>query len=80
MRGGELDGVAFYNKPILKFHRILETYLSVAPSGLRQFRRALPVWVLDKLWIEPEIRHSLEKMGIEKIRELYFAEHHCRSG
>jgi carbamoyltransferase len=42
IEGSGLDAVAFYDKPILKFHRILETYLSVAPSGLRPFMKALP--------------------------------------
>src|SRR5262245_39924847 len=57
---GKVDAVAFYDKPILKFHRILETYLSTSPRGLTQFMRAVPVWLREKLWMEPEILDELE--------------------
>ena len=60
---GAIDAVAFYDKPILKFHRILETYLSTAPAGLGQFMRAVPVWLREKLWIEPRILEALESCG-----------------
>jgi carbamoyltransferase len=71
-----IDAVAFYDKPILKFHRILETYLSIAPKGLTPFRKAIPIWLRDKLWIEPRIREALENAGVEPPDELYFPEHH----
>ncbi len=71
-----IDAVAFYEKPILKFHRILETYYSVAPAGLRPFMRALPIWVREKLWIEPRIRDSLEACGALAPDEILFPEHH----
>ncbi|MEN8183457.1 MAG: carbamoyltransferase [Myxococcota bacterium] len=74
--GGELDAVAFYDKPLLKFHRILETYLSVAPSGLRPFMKALPILLREKLWIDPEIRECLERSGVGAPDELYYPEHH----
>jgi carbamoyltransferase len=74
--GSRLDGVVFYDKPLLKFHRLLETYLSVAPSGLRPFMQAVPIWLREKLWIEPEIRESLERCGAEAPDELWFPEHH----
>ncbi len=74
--GSRLDAVAFYDKPLLKFHRILETYLSVAPSGLRPFMKAVPIWLREKLWIEPEIRESLARCGVEAPAELWFPEHH----
>jgi len=72
----ELDAVAFYDKPILKLHRILETSLSVAPRGLRQFLRAIPVWLEDKLWIEAKIRDALEALGVEGEPPLHYPEHH----
>jgi carbamoyltransferase len=72
----KLDAVAFYDKPILKFHRILETYFSVAPSGLRPMLKAVPAWLREKLWIEPEIRDALEQCGVESPGTLYFPEHH----
>ena len=74
--GGALDAVAFYDKPLLKFHRILETYLSTAPRGLTQFMRAVPVWLREKLWIEPRILEALEGCGIDAPGSLYFPEHH----
>ena len=76
IEGSQLDSVVFYDKPILKFHRILETYFSVAPSGLRSFMKAVPVWLREKLWIEPEIRSEIEQCGIEAPETIYFAEHH----
>ena len=74
--GAQLDAVAFYDKPILKFHRILETYLSVAPAGLRPFMQAVPLWMREKLWIDPEIRDALEKCGVHAPAQLHFPEHH----
>ncbi len=73
----QLDAVAFYDKPILKFHRILETYLCVAPSGLGQFMRALPVWLREKLWMEPVIQEAVKKCGVEPPEQVYFPEHHA---
>ena len=73
---GQLDAVAFYDKPISKFSRILETYIGVAPRGLRSFMMALPVWLRQKLWIPPEIETALEAAGIPMPPELFFPEHH----
>jgi carbamoyltransferase len=73
---GGVDAVAFYDKPILKFHRILETYLATAPRGLNQFMRAVPVWLRDKLWIEPRIQEALTACGLDASSEIYFPEHH----
>ncbi len=75
-RGGiepaQLDYVAFYDKPLLKFERILETYLSIAPRGLRQFLKAGPLWIKEKLYTERDLRKSLG--GFEG--PVLFAEHH----
>ncbi len=76
IEGDHLDHFAFYDKPILKFHRIVETYFSVAPSGLRPFMKAVPLWLREKLWIEPTIRESLERCGVKAPDTLYFPEHH----
>lgn len=73
---GGLDAVAFYDKPLLKFHRILETYLTVAPRGLRSFAQAIPLWLKEKLWIPPRIAESLEACGVEPPERVLFAEHH----
>src|SRR5262249_38281797 len=50
----EVTAVGFYDKPILKFDRILMTYMSVAPRGFSQFRKAGPLWIKEKLWIESD--------------------------
>ena len=70
------DIVVFYEKPLLTFHRLLETYFSVAPKGVQSFLQALPVWMTDKLWIEPNIKDSLAKCGIPAPEQIYFPEHH----
>jgi carbamoyltransferase len=72
----ELDAIAFYDKPILKLHRILETSLAVAPRGLRPFLHAVPVWLRDKLWIEPAIRDALGALGVRGEPRVLFSEHH----
>src|SRR5438128_9317142 len=55
----DLDYVAFYDKPLTKFERLLETYLAFAPQGLRSFSMAIPVWLKDKLFLRSRIRREL---------------------
>lgn len=69
----ELDYVGFYEKPLLKFDRLLETYLSHAPSGFRSFWRAMPNWVMQKLHLRREIRAGL---GGQYRRRIVFCHHH----
>jgi carbamoyltransferase len=69
----QLDYVGFYDKPFLKFERLLETYLAFAPAGFRSFRLAMPVWLSQKLWLPREIRKGL---GGKYRRRCVFAEHH----
>jgi carbamoyltransferase len=76
MDGGGVDAVAFYDKPINKFVRILETYFTVAPGGLASFMMAVPIWLKQKLWIPLEIEKALEKSGVKMPAELFFPEHH----
>src|SRR5262249_13333616 len=71
-----IDAVAFYDKPILKFHRLLETYFDVAPRGLRSYMLAIPVWLKQKLWIAPLIEDALEECGVAERVKIYFPEHH----
>ena len=68
----DLAAVGFYDKPIIKFERILETYLGVAPSGFRQFLMAGPLWIKEKLFMDKDIRGSLQ--GYEG--DVLYAEHH----
>ncbi|MEO8197726.1 MAG: carbamoyltransferase N-terminal domain-containing protein, partial [Thermoanaerobaculia bacterium] len=71
-----LDAVVFYDKPILKFHRLLETWFSVAPRGLGPFLRAMPLWLKDRLWVAPEIDGALRGLGLAVPPLVHFAEHH----
>jgi carbamoyltransferase len=66
-----LDAVAFYDKPLLKFERLFETYLDFAPRGFRSFLKAMPLWMREKLWMKDRIREELAFPG-----EILFAEHH----
>lgn len=67
----DLDYVVFYDKPFIKFERILETYLMYAPSGIRQFIQAMPLWLKQKLWIRELIAGELNYKG-----KVLFSEHH----
>ena len=68
----DLDYVGFYDKPLLKFERILESYLAVAPRGLRSFLTALPVWLREKLFTRDTIRSELPEFE----GKVLFSEHH----
>jgi carbamoyltransferase len=68
----ELDLVGFYEKPLVKFDRLLETYAACAPRGWRSYLMAMPMWLSDKLWMASDIKERLE--GYEG--EVYFGEHH----
>ena len=68
---GDLAFVGFYDKPLLKFERLLETYLGVAPRGFRSFAMAAPVWLKEKLYMEKQLRDGLKYDG-----PLLYAEHH----
>ena len=69
----ELDHVGFYDKPLLKFERLLETYLAFAPAGFGSFLRAMPLWLHEKLHLPREIRKGLKgRFG----RRCIFTEHH----
>jgi len=67
----DLDYVAFYDKPFLKFERILETYLAFAPMGIKSFLTAMPLWIKKKLWIKELIKDELNYNG-----KIIFPEHH----
>jgi len=69
----QLDYVGFYDKPFLKFERLLETYLTYAPRGFSSFIRALPIWLKQKLYLPREIRRGLDGAY---PRRIVFAEHH----
>lgn len=68
---GDIDIVAFYDKPFLKFERILETYLAFAPRGLKSFIKAMPVWLKQKLWVPKVLVKELGYQG-----KIIYCEHH----
>jgi len=74
----DVDYVAFYDKPLLKFDRLLETYLSFAPRGFKSFRLAMPVWLREKLFLKDLITKSLRGFGTRKDLQarILFSEHH----
>jgi carbamoyltransferase len=75
----DLHAVVFYEKPLVKFERLLETYLAFAPRGLPSFLAAMPLWLREKLFLKDLIRRELERLGGAKGRPLppvLFSEHH----
>jgi len=71
LQQGDLDYVVFYDKPFVKFERILETSLAFAPSGVAPFIKAVPAWIKRKLWVKELIKAELEFKG-----KVLFTEHH----
>ena len=67
----QLDHVVFYDKPFVKFERLLETYLAYAPYGFRSFLQAIPLWIKEKLWIPDIIQKELDYAG-----SILFSDHH----
>ena len=75
----DIDYVCFYDKPLLKFERLLETYLSYAPRGFRSFIAAIPIWLKEKLYLKATLKRELSLLGGIKINELpplLFNDHH----
>ena len=71
IKPAELDFVGFYDKPLLKFERLLKTYLAYAPRGFKSFSMAVPLWMRQKLWLKDIIRERLNYSG-----PILFTEHH----
>jgi len=75
----DVDEVVFYDKPLVKFERLLETYLTYAPQGFRSFIAAMPVWLKEKLYLKSTLKKELAALGDMKVKNLpglLFAEHH----
>jgi carbamoyltransferase len=66
----DVDYVVFYDKPLLKFERLLETYLSYAPRGIKSFLAAMPVWMREKLYLKKTLRRELAALGGMTEKEL----------
>ncbi len=73
LEASDLDHVAFYDKPLTKFERLLETYVAYSPIGFRSFRKAMPLWLKEKLWMPRQMDKGLDKQF--KGRYI-FTEHH----
>ncbi len=76
----DLDSIIFYDKPLLKFERLLETYFAYAPRGIRSFIRAMPIWLKEKLYLKSVLRRELRLVADldrkAKLPQLLFSEHH----
>lgn len=73
----DVDFVVFYDKPLVKFERLLETYLSYAPRGFRSFVTAMPIWLKEKLFLKTTLRRELSALASGKdLPPLLFSEHH----
>jgi len=75
----DVDYLVFYDKPLLKFKRLLETYLEYSPKGFRSFVNAIPVWLKEKLYLKSILNKEFSKHFDTKIRalpKLLFNEHH----
>ena len=71
----ELTAIVFYDKPYIKFERLLETYHAFVPKGLKSFLSAIPVWIKEKLFMKKMLKNELSKLG-NKIPPILFPEHH----
>lgn len=77
---GQINEIVFYEKPFLKFERLLETYLAFAPKGLTSFVNAMPVWLKEKLFQRNLLEQELARIGECKpsqLPPLLFVDHHC---
>lgn len=74
----EIDQVVFYEKPFLKFERLLETYLAFAPRGFRSFQKAIPLWLKEKLFQKKLLQEELSELGFsaQQCRNVLFSAHH----
>jgi carbamoyltransferase len=75
----DVDEIVFYDKPLVKFERLLETYLSYAPRGFRSFIAAMPVWLKEKLYLKATLKKEFAALGgmtVKELPQLLFAEHH----
>jgi carbamoyltransferase len=72
----EISYVCFYDKPFLKFERLLETYISYAPKGFNSFRKAMPLWMKEKLFQKEMIKKELKAINSNFNLEIFFCEHH----
>ena len=75
LKGRDLEAVAFYDKPLIKFERLIETYHGFAPHGFKSFVSAMPVWIKEKLFMKRLLREEMAKLGAQD-KPFLFPEHH----
>jgi carbamoyltransferase len=74
-----IDQIVFYDKPLVKFERLLETYLSYAPKGYKSFRAAMPIWLKEKLFLKRTLTQEFAALGdcnAKNLPKIFFTEHH----
>ena len=78
LRLADVDYIVFYEKPLLKFERLLETYISFAPRGIKSFKTAIPIWLREKLFQKDLIAKELRVIdsNFNDTGKLHFSEHH----
>ena len=67
MNLSQIDQIVFYEKPFLKFERLLETYLAFAPKGFRSFSMSMPIWLKEKLFLKSELKKKFESLQKELV-------------
>ena len=73
----DIEAIIFYEKPFLKFERLLETYINFFPRGFFQFLKSMPIWVTQKLFQEREIKKNLNEINVDfKDKKIFFSDHH----
>ncbi len=72
----EVQAVVFYDKPMVKFERLLETYYHYAPNGFVSFQESMPIWLKDKLFLKTTLQRALKEIDPESSCPIYFSEHH----
>lgn len=72
----DVNAIAFYEKHYLKFERLLETFHSYAPKGIKSYLKAIPIWIKEKLFMKKLILDELEKIGFDRNIKILFPEHH----
>jgi carbamoyltransferase len=73
----QVDYIAFYDKPFLKFERLLETYVALAPKGLQSFRMSMPIWLREKLFLKDMLIKEIKKVDKNfNDDKMMFGEHH----
>jgi carbamoyltransferase len=70
-----VTAIAFYEKPYIKFERLLETYHAFAPKGLKSFMVAMPLWIKEKVFMKEKLKEELAKVGLDRV-SIFFPEHH----